>query len=173
MSEERHDDWPTKTELMDWINRSWAALETTIESLDATQMTRSAGPDRWSIKDHLAHLTAWERSLLAILNGQDRAAALGLDRATYEAQDFDGKNAVIQRATREQRLVFVLAAMQKSHQAVLEALAPLSDADLRRPYSSFQPTEQPPDDRPVVGWIIGNTAGHYEEHLAWIQELIQ
>ncbi|GAB4335609.1 MAG: hypothetical protein Kow0010_23150 [Dehalococcoidia bacterium] len=25
---------------------------------------------------------------------------------------------------------------------------------------------------PIVGWIAGNTCAHYEEHLAWISDLV-
>lgn len=32
------------------------------------------------------------------------------------------------------------------------------------------PSAEPPDDRPVLGWIEGNTSEHGEEHRGWIAE---
>lgn len=46
-------------------------------------------------------------------------------------------------------------------------------ADLFRTYSYFQPDEPGEDSgRPIIAWIIGNTYEHYDEHRAWIEELI-
>ena len=59
------------------------------------------------------------------------------------------------------------------NQMVLQALAVLSDADLSRPYDSFQPNDSGPEhDLPVLRWIRGNTNEHADEHAGYIRELI-
>ena len=64
-----HNSLPrTRADLMARIQRDWAALEETIADLIEEQMSV---PDAggWSIKDNLAHLTAWEstgRSLMVL-----------------------------------------------------------------------------------------------------------
>ena len=34
--------------------------------------------DGWTVKDHLDHIAAWEKSLIALLDGSNRAAAMGI-----------------------------------------------------------------------------------------------
>jgi hypothetical protein len=47
-----------------------------------------------------------------------------------------------------------------------DALAPLTDEDLVKPYSHYQPQAAGEgDNRPVIGWIMGNTFDHVSEHL--------
>jgi hypothetical protein len=63
-----------------------------------------------------------------------------------------------------------LARFRETHGRVLERLAGLSDGDLSRPYSDFQPGSD--ESRPVGGWVAGNTFEHYEEHLGYIREAL-
>jgi hypothetical protein len=53
----------------------------------------------------------------------------------------------------------------------LAALSRLSDADLKKPYSHYQPSD-PDQKRPVLDWVGGNTYEHYAEHIAWINQLL-
>jgi hypothetical protein len=45
----------------------------------------------------------------------------------------------------------------------------MSDEDLLRPYSHFQPNDPPFNPNPVWPWIVGNTFGHYEEHIQYMR----
>jgi len=66
-----------------------------------------------------------------------------------------------------------MAFYRASHEKLLRAVGHLSDADLVRAYSIFQPGEPGTDSgAPIIGWIMSNTAGHYEEHIASIKQLI-
>ena len=59
-----------------------------------------------------------------------------------------------------------------SHGALMAGLGKLSDADLKQPYSHFQPGD-PDEERPVIGWVAGNTYEHYAEHIGWINQLVK
>ena len=61
---------------------------------------------------------------------------------------------------------------RESHAALMVALGKLSDADLQKPYSHFQPTDSK-QKRPVIGWVAGNTYEHYAEHIGWIDHLVK
>jgi Protein of unknown function (DUF1706) len=65
-----------------------------------------------------------------------------------------------------------LSYFRDSHTQMVAALEKLSDADLQKPYSAFQPSE-PDEKRPAVAWVAGNTYEHYAEHIAWINQLIK
>src|SRR5437588_10496967 len=66
-----------KAVLLQSIERSWASLDQLTEGLTEAQLARP-GPAGWSVKDHIAHLAAWNLSLVALLEGRDRDAALGV-----------------------------------------------------------------------------------------------
>jgi hypothetical protein len=122
------------------------------------------------VKDHLAHLAAWNLSLVALLEGRDRDAALGIGGVPDE----DSANHVLQRRHRDLVLDEATALQLGSRQMVRDALARLQDVDLSRPYSHFQPDRPGPNGaQPVLGWINGNTDEHADEHSAYIRELSQ
>lgn len=160
---------PRKEALLRRIHESRGKLEAAVGRLSDAQMAEP-GPDGWSAKDHLAHVAIWEESLLALLEGRDREAAMGL--APTPAWDLDAANAAIYERHRGLSLSAVRGLFQETHARVLAALANLTDADLLRPYSHYQPNEPPYNPKPVVGWIDGNTWAHYDEHAKWIDEMM-
>jgi hypothetical protein len=159
------------TTLRRQIDAGWLALTTVIDRLSVDQLA-TTGPDGWSVADHLAHLTAWERSIVFLLQGRPRHDGLGVPEATYHA-GFDATNAAIQAASHGRPPTTVLAELRATHADLLATLAGLTDVDLRRTYSSFLPDEPGRESgEPIVGWIAGNTYEHYAEHIPWFQRLL-
>ena len=160
-----------KAELVEQIQRSWAALEQTLAGLGEAQMTM-IGPDGWSIKDHLAHVATWEESLIAILQSRPRHLALGVDERTYLEAGEDELNASIYEHNKRRPLAEVLDAFQAVHRRMLTTLQGLADADLFKTYSDFLP-EEPGEDSgaPMLARIPGSTYEHYDDHRVWIAAL--
>lgn len=160
---------PRKVDLLRRIGESRAKLEREVDRLDDARLT-ALGPDDWSVKDHLAHVAIWEEFLIAVLEGRDRDAALGIDRSAGDSDPFDVDrvNLAILRRNRDRLLADVLEMFQETHAGVLAALEKLTDADLLRPYSHFRPSTEARETRPIVNWIDGNTWEHYDEHAEWI-----
>ena len=154
------------------IGDSYAALEELIKGLSPEQLAAPGGPDHWSVKDHLAHIAVWEKSLLGLLERRPRWEAMGVSRADYEAHDTDALNAVIEAQHRDRPAADVLADFRATHERVLAALQRMTDADLQQPYARFQPDEQPPNTNAVIGWVHGNTWEHMDEHRGWITVLL-
>src|SRR2546430_16704437 len=126
-----------KAELLQEIERSWASLDDLVAGLSEPELTRH-GSDGWSVKDHLAHLAAWNLSLVALLEGRDRDAALGVWDVPSEV---DPVNGLLHRGHRILVVDEARALQVGSRQMVREALARLSDEDLSRPYTHFQPND--------------------------------
>lgn len=63
------------------------------------------------------------------------------------------------------------ASLRQSHNALLEGIRPLSDADLNRTVADFFPQAPRDDDRRVIDFIYENSAGHFAEHLEWMQAI--
>jgi hypothetical protein len=145
-------------------------LKQVFSGLSDDQMTAPGADGGWSVKDHLAHLAAWERGIVALLNRQPRWPAMGLDEETVNRLDEDGVNAALDQLNKGRALADVLADFEQAHRDMMAVLGRLSFDDLLKPYSEYAPGS---DGRnPVLGSIIGNTSYHYDEHRPWIQEVV-
>ena len=150
------------------IEASWNQLVELVNQVqDAGGLTR-AGADGWSVKDHLAHIGAWEHSLLALIEGRDRPSGMGL---TEPSEEIDVVNEAVRKLHDSDTPEEALGYFRDSHAQLVGALGKLSDADLEKPYSHYQPGD-PDEMRPVAGWVAGNTYEHYAEHIAWINQLL-
>ena len=147
------------------IEHSWTELDELANQVqDAGGLTRVRA-DGWTVKDHLAHVGAWERSLLALVEGEDRAEAMGV---SGQPGGTDAINEEVRKLHANDTPEEALAYFRDSHAQMVAGVGKLSDADLQKPYSHFQPGE-PDEKRPVVGWVAGNTYEHYAEHIGWIK----
>ena len=78
-----------KSDLVAYIERDWAAINKFFDSLTESQLTDVRNPDGWSAKDHIAHLTAWENSVIYFLQGKPRHEGLGIPEEVYLHDDID------------------------------------------------------------------------------------
>jgi hypothetical protein len=171
MSEERSDLPATRVELMERVERAWAQLDEALIDLDPHQLSVEPSGGGWSIKDHLAHLTAWAISAVALISRGDRPAAMGIDRAVWDTDDVDQINAAIVTHWHDRAATDVLTALRTAQANLRELIGAMSDDDLAKPFSNYQPDAEPYEAAPVVGWIVGDTYGHVEEHLPEIEAL--
>jgi hypothetical protein len=157
-----------KTELMQRIQREWAALERAVDGLSDEQMSV---PDTggWSIKDNLAHLAAWEHYMRQChLRNLPPHEVMGVDKETYEKLDENGLNEILFQRNRHRSVPEILAELRGSHEQTLADLEQMSFADLMKPRYADDP-----ETRPVIIWVTGNTYEHYKEHRAVIEKLAQ
>jgi hypothetical protein len=159
-----------KSELLDRVERSWKELEQLVSALGDDQVMRP-GPDGWAIKDHLAHLAAWELSLVGLLEGRDRVAAMGLPAGGHP--DLDQLNADVFARYRGLGPAEARGLLEDANAQVRTALERLSDEDLQRPYAHYQAQENDArSTQPVIGWVVGNTYEHVQEHRQMIAGLV-
>lgn len=154
---------------LDKIASKWAELASLTDPLSDAEFLQPRA-DGWSPRDHVVHVTAWERSLLALLRGESRAAAVGLTDAEHDALEIEGINARILALAAHLSPPEVRRRASKTHAELLTLLHSLTDEDVNLPYSHYQPTAGSNGD-PVFNWIGGNTFGHYEEHIGWLSKI--
>jgi uncharacterized damage-inducible protein DinB len=155
-----------KAELIHRIQEVRAELENFIGTLSSEALTQPGPDGGWSVLDHLIHLAEWRWKLLAMIQGRPGHEGLGIEKQTYETAGQDAVNAILYERNRQRPNAGKLAAYRESHEAVLEAIQQLHEADLQRVYDLTDPTDQ----RTLLEGIIGNTYGHDLEHLGWIKE---
>lgn len=165
------EDGPeTKARLMERVSSRWDELQRLLAALAPTDWDKALG-DGWRIRDHIAHLTAWERSLLALIRGESRPAVFGLTQAEEDALGIDGVNARIVANASELAISVVREQSDVAHAEVVSLVETMSDEDLARPYSHYQPDHALPyNAAPVVRWVSGDTWEHYDEHIGWLRE---
>ena len=164
----------TKAELLVEIEQSWATLNAALDRLTEAQMTVPQDAQGWTVKDHLIHLTFWERSVVFFLQGQPRHQGLGVEEALYLRGNDDEINAIIYQQHKDQRLSETLDQLRSTHQQLLKLLQPLSDMDLQKPYRHYLPEEPGEGEGPLaLNVIYANSAHHFAEHLPWITALIK
>ena len=153
-----------KTELMLRIQHEWAALQRAIDGLSEAQMSI---PDAggWSIKDNLAHLSAWENFMRQdYLHHLPPHEVMGID-ADFEKADENVQNAILFQRDKDRSVAEVLTELHQTHEQVLLDLDQMPFADLMKPRSTDDP-----EARPLISRVIGNTYEHYLEHRITIEK---
>jgi hypothetical protein len=117
----------------------------------------AADAARWTAKDHVAHLGAWRRHAVDVL----QAASTGV--AVVESDDIDARNAATYAANRTRAAALVLADALDSYERLSAAIQGCTDdqlGGLRR-------------GRPGEVWrvVTGNGHPHVAQHLVqWYRE---
>jgi len=159
---------PTKAELIAEIRHEWLLFESLLNGLSEAQSTTSGVEGSWSVKDMLAHLSAWEKVLLDRLG-----AALSRQAAQYppilSEDDVHRFNAQVYAENQGRSLPAVLLEFRNLYTGVLTVLEALDEAFLIHP----MPLDYPLDN--LIAWEIirANTSDHYQEHRlaleAWLK----
>lgn len=163
----------TKAQLLKETDQRWSELNAALDRLTDDQMTNIRDAAGWAVKDHLTHIAAWERSIVSLFQGKTRHEGLGVDEKLFLEGEDEAINAEIQRQTNHLTLTEVRAQMTDVHNQLLSLLQPMSDEDLMKPYSHYAPNATTERESPVFFRVHGNAAGHFEEHLGWIESLMR
>ena len=151
----------TLTELLELLARERLALERAAADLSDEALVATSGG--WSVKDHLAHVAAWERRLVGEVLGDHAVARFGLDEDTFSTMNGDVLNAMLHARHGDDPPAVVRAEFHAAGEALRATLAELSDPDLMQPVR--------PDDPQVdalVELIAWDTFWHYPDHIAAI-----
>ena len=163
----------SKQDLLAAIDTGWNALRDAVNQVEESALTSVQDEQGWTAKDHLSHLMGWERSIVFFLQSLPRHEGLGVEEALYLSRDFDAINDAIYQQYTGLSLAETLEAMYQVHEKLLELLAPMTDEDLLKPYRHYLPDEPGEGDGPpAIDRIYGSVAYHYDEHLEWINDLV-
>ena len=153
----------SKAELVAMRRALYAHLDALIAGLSEQQLHMPGVNGDWSVKDHIAHLTFWERvNLLEILKAIEQGTSWtdsGLER-TEEVRDKTNQRVYLQNKDRS--LADVLSEFQATHQQVIEYLEKLSEEELKTPYDWLE-------GESIITWL-SEPNGHYQEHEQYIRD---
>lgn len=163
------NDVEIRSELLSAIEDRWSRLQKLLSHLSEAEKERPL-TDGWTPKQHVAHLSAWERSLLALLRKQQRSQAMGLPVYLWDSADEEKINAFIAEKAAARPLETVADESSATHDELMRLLESMTADEFGLPYSSYQPFDPELNARPVIGWVRGNTWEHYEEHIGWLEQ---
>lgn len=155
-----------------FIEEGRAHLDAFLNTLTDGDKAAYGTMTRWAIKEHLSHLAMWANGIAALLRREERWQAMGLDPAFVNDPTTreDDINAMLFLQHKRRDYAVSYALFDQAHRAVLAALQTVTDEELQKPYSYFQPWVEPSTkESPIWPTIVGNTYGHYEDHLPWMQ----
>ncbi len=155
------------------MDNGLAAFLTELDRLSDAQMTEPKDKAGWNVRDHLSHLTAWMDGITALLQRENRWAAMGLQGEPERPLDFDTINAEIAGQHRHETPAEARARLVESHRRITAAMEALDEEALYAPYDRFVPPFTGNDGRPIVDYILGDSVDHYEEHLVFIRAIIE
>ncbi len=153
-----------KPTLLKKVQTGYAELEQLISSLSEEQMTTVRVDGEWSVKDNLAHLMAWQKRMLAVLQAAVRGEAPSWPPQESADEEIDRRNAAFYEQYKSLPLADVRAEFRTSYREVLDTLQALPERDLIE-QDSFTWMHEP-----LWQFVAGDTYEHYEEHGKTIQE---
>src|SRR5579863_1117715 len=182
-NDDNNEEQRDKPRLLELMNTGYSEFATLIAPLSATQLTTPGVDHQWSIKDILVHLAFWQHHLLTYLQAAIqnevpekmtretidavRRQYPGAEAALAESEpqpaptdDFSDMNDYIYLRNKSRQLDDVQTDFHTSYAQVVATVRSMDDALL------FEPGRLSwTDGNPLYGWVVGNTFGHYEEHI--------
>jgi hypothetical protein len=143
----------TRTELLEAIRAGRRTLEGTLAGFDDAAMAERID-EAWTRKDLLAHLEAWERRVVRLLERLRSGAPADPEIETDEL------NERYWRENRDRPLDDVRTGEREAYDALIAAIEGATDAELFDG-GHFAWTE----GDPLADWFRGNSDEHFAEHL--------
>lgn len=154
----------SKDQLLAEMIREHAALDHILAALTSDQLTEPGIVGPWSIKDVLAHLTAWEQLLLGWYAAGKRGEAPHTPAEGFTWRQIPALNQQIYEHHHGRPLDAILSEYHASYQQIREAVSTMSSAEL------FTPRVFPWTNTTTLGsYVTSATSSHY----AWARKEIQ
>lgn len=154
----------SKTQLLADIKSEHQRLENYLELLKDDEMLTAGVVGSWSVKDLLAHLTAWEQLFLSwyragLTNASVRPSPVGMGRTAI-----DEINQRVYADNRDKPLAQVLEDFRQSYQQTLAEVESIPEEDIFG-QQRFVWTGK----HTLADYVTGNTCNHYR----WAKDKIR
>ena len=154
----------TRSKLLIAIRAERKALEEVLAALTHDQMLQPSASGEWTVKDALAHISAWERRMLSWIGSHLRGEAPDVPLPW----DVERMNAETYAQVKDRPLAEVLEEFRRSYREALTLAESLSEEQLQTAYTDTWPMG------PLWLGVAANTDWHYKEHRkdieAWLKQ---
>ncbi len=147
-----------KSEILSTMRSEREAWEDLLSKVDEARMIEPGVEGEWSVKDVIAHITFFERSMANRLEQAMRGEPA--TRAPLEVLELDESNHIIFEQNRFLTLEQVLRDSRDTFERIYDATSSLSEEDLNAHRLSGEKL-----DEPLWEQITGDTYEHYHQHI--------
>ncbi len=152
-------EYISKEQLLEKMRSGYATFSTLLSSLSEAQLTAPNVNDGWSIKDNIAHLSAWQRRQIA----RNQAVRDGVELPDpTPGMSIDEINELYYQQNKDRALADVLDEFHETDRLLQESVEALTDEQLNSPIPWL-------DGRTLAPYVAGDSYEHYEEHTEIIQ----
>ena len=148
------------------IMRAWQRLMDTMSRAPKDAYSRKQDENGWTALDHVAHVSAWERSRLTWLQGRPRFEGLEVTSEQFQL-GYDELNEIVRQQTRGQGYDDVIRNALGVHQAMVDEIRTFDPDDV--PRSGGIDTAEMAD---IGAQLKENLADHYDEHREYIERIL-
>jgi hypothetical protein len=117
----------TKSELLSWLREERARWEDLLDLVGEARMEEEGATGSWSTKDLVAHLTVWQRNLVARMSAAQRGETAPAPPWPAELEAEENVNAWIYEANRARSVREVLDDSQQMFRELFAAVEGLPD----------------------------------------------
>ena len=155
-----------RDDLLAEVERGWQEWQSLLATLTAERMQEPGLANGWSVKDAIAYIAFYEKWVGDFVRTRTWPPAA---HPSLDTWDMDARNDAYYDLNKHRDLAEILAESHQVHQALVDAVAALSDAE----YHDRNLLGTPPDDEwSIEKMVDGNTLLHYPEHAeairAWL-----
>jgi hypothetical protein len=164
----------TKQELIDHTCAAWDDFVTYVDALTAEQWTGPRDAAGWSVKDHVSHVTLWDRAVVGRLRDNvPMEETLGISAGAWADESLDPMNEEIRRLAGADAIDRVCADRNATWIEVVSLLEELSEEQLARSGDEAGlPVGTEPRPEPVLQLLASYWGDHYREHLDAIKAIV-
>jgi uncharacterized damage-inducible protein DinB len=164
----------TKQELIDHTGSAWDDFVTYVDGLTTEQWTGPRDAAGWSVKDHVSHVTLWDRAVINRLrHNVPMEETLGISAGAWADESVDPMNEEVRRLTLADAVDRVCADRDATWIEVVSLLEDLSEKQLAR---SGEEAGLAVGTAPLSGSVLTVLASywgdHYREHLEVIKAIV-
>jgi uncharacterized damage-inducible protein DinB len=165
----------TKLELITHTTAAWKTLVTYVDSLTAEQWTEPRDAAGWSVKDHVSHVTQWDRAVIEALRHQvPMRETLGISETAWTAGSFDPMNEEIRRLANTDGVDRVKADRDATWTDLVALMGELSEEQLGQTGAEAGlAVGTGPLVEPVLEVLADYWGAHYWEHLEDIKAIVE
>ncbi len=156
------------SELISFIEREWKSLMEVVERLEKANKLTTPDAGGWSPKDNLAHLTEWMNILMGYhMDKHPAHEVMRVEPEVVRGWDMDVINPVLFERNRNRSTHDVLDELRRVYAELVKKLDALPFEELMKPRRADDP-----EKRPLLLWVLGDSAEHFAEHRATIEKML-
>ena len=163
-------DIADKDALLAHTREAWTEFLIGTNGLTPVQWTANTDPAGWTVKDHVAHVTAWDLAVIDLLDGgAPIQSSLGVSDAAWTSGSFDPINEEIRQRHIDQSVDAVKAQRDTVHARLVTLLEGYKDKDLDAPKVIAGLSN---GEKPLKFEFYEYFPKHYREHLGYITAIL-